>query len=157
RVEQLRAAPALALGAGGGSLLGRVRRLLAPATPDAFPRWLAGGFGGALPLAAAAGSGWGLPRSLPASAHSLITLATGSRDPEVRHEAVKELGQTRNLRARMTLLALAQSHPDDDVRDEAVESLGAAFPDAQTVRVLAAIARRDPNEQVMREAVETLG
>src|SRR5947207_1450887 len=157
RMEQLRAAPALALGAGGGSLLGRVRRLLAPATPDAFPRWLAGVFGGALALAVAIGSGWGLHRSLPASADSLIALATGSRDPEVRHDAVKELGQTKNPRARMTLIALAQSDPDDDVRDEAVESLGAAFPDAQTVRVLAAIARRDPNEHVMREAVETLG
>jgi len=157
RMEQLRAAPALALGAGGGSLLGRVRRLLAPATPDAFPRWLAGVFGGALALAVAIGSGWGLHRSLPASADSLIALATGSRDPEVRHDAVKELGQTKDPRARMTLIALAQSDPDDDVRDEAVESLGAAFPDAETVRVLAAIARRDPNEHVMREALETLG
>src|SRR5436190_12604527 len=157
RTEQLRAAPALALGAGGGSLLGRVRRLLAPATPDAFPRWLAGVFGGALALAVAIGSGWGLHRSLPASADSLIALATGSRDPEVRHDAVKELGQTKDPRARMTLIALAQNDPDDDVRDEAVESLGAAFPDAETVRVLAAIARRDPNEHVMREAVETLG
>ena len=157
RTEQLRAAPALALGAGGGSLLGRVRRLLAPATPDAFPRWLAGVFGGALALAVAIGSGWGLHRSLPASADSLIALATGSRDPEVRHDAVKELGQTKDPRARMTLIALAQTDPDDDVRDEAVESLGAAFPDAETVRVLAAIARRDPNEHVMREALETLG
>src|SRR5438477_115654 len=143
--------------AGGGSLLGRVRRLLAPATPDAFPRWLAGVFGGALALAVAIGSGWGLHRSLPVSADSLIALATGSRDPEVRHDAVKELGQTKDPRARMTLIALAQNDPDDDVRDEAVESLGAAFPDAETVRVLAAIARRDPNEHVMREALETLG
>src|SRR5437762_974681 len=141
----------------GGSLLGRVRRLLAPATPDVFPRWFAGVFGGALALAVAIGSGWGLHRSLPASADSLIALATESRDPEVRHDAVKELGQTKNPRARMTLIALAQSDPDDDVRDEAVESPGAAFPDAQTGRVLAAIARRDPNAQVMREAVETLG
>ena len=70
---------------------------------------------------------------------------------------MKELGQTKDPRARMTLIALAQSDPDDDVRDEAVESLGAAFPDAETVRVLAAIARRDPNEHVMREALETLG
>src|SRR5439155_203255 len=35
--------------------------------------------------------------------------------------------------------------------------VGAAFPDAETVRVLAAIARRAPNEHVMREALETLG
>jgi len=157
RMEQLRAAPALALGAGGGSLLGRVRRLLAPATPDAFPRWLAGVFGGALALAVAIGSGWGLHRSLPASADSLIALATGSRDPDVRHDAVKELRRANDARTRATLIALAQSDPDDDVRDEAVESLGAAFPDAETVRVVAAIARRDPNEHVMREAVETLG
>src|SRR5216110_1976162 len=157
RTEQLRAAPALALGADGGSLLGRVRRLLAPAAPDAFPRWLVGVFGGALALAVAIGSGWGLHRSLPASSDSLIALATGSRDPNVRHDAVKELRRANDAQTRATLIALAQSDPDDDVRDEAVESLGAAFPDAQTVRVLAAIARRDPNEHVMREAVETLG
>ena len=157
RMEQLRAAPAFALGASGGSLLGRVRRLLVPATPDAFPRWLAGVVGGALALAVAIGSGWGLHRSLPASADSLIALATGSHDPDVRHDAVKELRRANDARTRATLIALAQSDPDDDVRDEAVESLGAAFPDAETVRVLAAIARRDPNEHVMREAVETLG
>jgi beta-lactamase regulating signal transducer with metallopeptidase domain len=156
-MEQLRAAPALALGADGGSLLGRVRRLLAPATPDASPRWLASVVGGALALAVAIGSGWGLHRSLPASADSLIALATGSRDPNVRHDAVKELRRAKDARTRATLIALAQSDPDDDVRDEAVESLGAAFPDAETVRVLAAIAQRDPNEHVMREAVETLG
>src|SRR5204863_361829 len=102
RMEQLRAAPALVLGAGGGSLLGRVRRLLAPATPDASPRGLAGVVGGALALVVAIGSSWGLHRSLPASADSPIALATGSHDPEVRHDAVKELGQTKDPRARMT-------------------------------------------------------
>src|SRR5205823_2653279 len=97
-MEQLRAAPALALGAGGGSLLGRVRRLLAPATPDASPRWLAGVVGGALALAVAIGSSWGLHRSLPASADSPIALATGSHDPDVRHDVVKELRRAKDAR-----------------------------------------------------------
>src|SRR5947207_3124717 len=52
-MEQLRAPPARALGARGGSLLGRVRRLLAPATPGAARRWLAALVGGALALAVA--------------------------------------------------------------------------------------------------------
>src|SRR5205814_4821091 len=117
----------------------------------------AGVVGGALALAVAIGSSWGLHRSLPASADSPIALATGSHDPDVRHDAVKELRRAKDARTRAILITLAQSDPDDDVRDEAVESLGAAFPDAETVRVLAAIARRDPNERVMREAVETLG
>jgi HEAT repeat protein/beta-lactamase regulating signal transducer with metallopeptidase domain len=54
-LEELRGAPALAAAASGGSLLGRARRLLAPALPraDATPRWQAG----AIALAAALGLG----------------------------------------------------------------------------------------------------
>src|SRR5436309_1101799 len=156
-MEQLRGAPTLAVAASGGSLVGRVRRLLLPASGDAFPRWRAGVLGVGLALAVVIGGGWGPPRSGPVAVDSLIALATRSHDPEVRHNAVKELRRARDARTRATLIALARSDPDDDVRDEAVESLGAAFPGAETVRVLAAIARRDPDKHVMNEAVEVLG
>jgi BlaR1 peptidase M56/HEAT repeats len=158
-MEQLRTAPALALAANGGSLVGRVRRLLTPAAGEAFPRWMAGVVAGGLVIAVMIGGGWrgGRHRALPTSADSLIALATASHDPKVRHDAVKALGKATDPRARETLIALAQRDPDNNVRDEAVESLGAAFPGAATVRVLAAIARRDPDQHVMHEAVEVLG
>jgi beta-lactamase regulating signal transducer with metallopeptidase domain len=156
-MEQLRAAPELALGASGGSLLGRVRRLVLPPAGDAFPRWLAGVVGVGLALAVVIGSGWSLHRSVRVSADSLIALAMESHDPEVRHDAAKQLRHTNDPRARATLIGLAQNDPDEEVRDEAVESLAAAFPGAETVRVLASIARRDPDEHVMHEAVEQLG
>src|SRR6266704_3083089 len=42
-MEQLRlATPPLALAAGGGSLIGRVQRLMVPAQVETFPRWMAG-------------------------------------------------------------------------------------------------------------------
>lgn len=156
-MEQLRAGPVLAIAASGGSLVARVRRLVAPGAREAFPRWTAGVAVGGLVVAVMLGGRWERHRPLPTSADSLIALATGSRDPRLRHDAVKALGQVTNPRARAALIALAQGDPDQDVRDEAVESLGAAFPGAETVRVLAAIARRDPDEHVMHEAVEVLG
>ena len=156
-MEQLRAAPSLALVANGGSLINRVRRLLVPVPGHAFPRWLAGVVVGMVVLALAIGSGAGPHPTSPLSADSLIALALDSRDPEVRHDAVKALAYATDARTRTILITLAQNDPDGDVRDEAVESLGQAFPGAETVRILATIARRDPDQHVMHEAVEVLG
>lgn len=156
-MEQLRAPPLLAVAVSGGSLVGRVRRLVAPAAREAFPRWMAGVLAAGLVAAVMLGGRWERHGPLPTSADSLIALATGSGDPRIRHDAVKALGEVTDPRARAALIALAQGDPDKDVRDEAVESLGAAFPGAETVRVLAAIARRDPDVHVMHEAVEALG
>jgi beta-lactamase regulating signal transducer with metallopeptidase domain len=156
-MEQLRAAPPLALAASGGSLVGRVRRLLLPPTAETFPRWFAGIVGGGLAglvLAVAIGGGWAF--AWGGRTDSLIARATASRDPDVRHDAVKKLGRTTDPRALPTLIAVAQNDPDNDVRDEAVESLGSAFPGAEAARVLSAIARRDPDKKVAKEAVETL-
>lgn len=158
-MEQLRAPPMLAVAVSGGSLVGRVRRLLArpAAARETFPRWMAGVLAAGLVVAVMLGGRRERHRPLPTSADSLIALATASHDPEVRHDAVKALGQATDPRARAVLIAVAQGDPDKEVRDEAVESLGAAFPGAETVRVLAMIARRDPDEHVMHEAVEVLG
>src|SRR5216117_3110697 len=76
-IEQLRAASALALAASGGSLVGRVRRLLLPPAVEAFPRWLAGVVAVGLALAVVIGGGGRLHRSVPVSPDSLIALATG--------------------------------------------------------------------------------
>ncbi|HEY3221541.1 MAG TPA: M56 family metallopeptidase [Gemmatimonadales bacterium] len=156
-MEQLRLAAPLAVAASGGSLVGRVRRLVLPPAGATFPRWLAGVVGVGLAMAGVIGGDWSLHRLAPVSTDSLIALATGSHDPAVRHDAVKALGRTTEPRVRATLTTLALNDADQDVRDEAVESLGAAFPGAETVRVLAAIARRDPDKHVRHEAVEVLG
>jgi beta-lactamase regulating signal transducer with metallopeptidase domain len=86
-MEQLRAPPALALAASGGSLVGRVRRLLLPSAAEAFPRWLAGVVGVGLALAVVIGGGLRLQRSMPIATDSLIALAAGAHDPLVRHVA----------------------------------------------------------------------
>src|SRR5437660_2273197 len=52
-MERLRVtAPTLALSAAGGSLMGRVRRLVAPPPMETFPRWTAGVMAASLVLAA---------------------------------------------------------------------------------------------------------
>lgn len=57
-MEQLRiAGPPLALAAGGGSLIGRVQRLVVPAQVETFPRWVAGLVVVALAATIAAGTG----------------------------------------------------------------------------------------------------
>src|SRR5213592_2239722 len=155
-MEQLRLAAPLAVAASGGSLVGRVRRLVLPPAGATVPRWLAGVAVVGLALAGAIGSDWSVHRLAPVSTDSLIALATRSYDPVVRHDAVKALSKTTDLRVRATLIAVARTDPDHDVRDEAVESLGAAFPGGEAVRVLATIARRDPNKHVQKQAVETL-
>jgi len=156
-MEQLRLAAPLAVAASGGSLVGRVRRLVLPPAGATVPRWLAGVVGVALALAGVIGGDWSVHRLAPVSTDSLIALATRSHDPAVRHDAVKALSKTTDPRVRATLIALARTDPDNDVRDEAVESLGAAFPGREAVRVLATIARRDPDKRVQKQAVETLG
>src|SRR5439155_437541 len=51
------AAPRLALAAGGGSLVGRIQRLVVPAQVETFPRWIAGLVVAALALAIGGGTG----------------------------------------------------------------------------------------------------
>jgi beta-lactamase regulating signal transducer with metallopeptidase domain len=154
-MDQLRTSRALVLAANGGSLLHRISRLVRPdlAVPSRR-RWMTWVAMLALTATAFLGEQWG--RAV-VSSRDLITLATDARHARVRHDAVKQLGRTRDPRAMRVLLAVAQRDPNSDVRHEAVQSLGTAFPDTATVRVLARIAQDDRDKRVAKEAVETLG
>ncbi|HZI14921.1 MAG TPA: M56 family metallopeptidase [Myxococcus sp.] len=83
QIEQLRVAPQPALGAGGGSLLTRVRRLLVTAEPAAPRRpWrLASGVGGALLMALLGAS------QLPETAHAELTAPTPAPAEPVAEES----------------------------------------------------------------------
>src|SRR6266550_3529928 len=100
-MERLRVAtPGFALAAAGrgGSLMGRIRRLVAPVQTEIFPRWMTGviavtlALGGGAHLAtgtAATGDRGGMRT---ATLDSLIDRVEALRNPAARHEAVKTLG-----------------------------------------------------------------
>src|SRR5437762_4468281 len=75
-MEQLRLAAPLAVAASGGSLVGRVRRLMLRPTGATFPHWLAGVVGVGLALAGLIGGTGSLHRLAPVSTDSLIAVAT---------------------------------------------------------------------------------
>jgi beta-lactamase regulating signal transducer with metallopeptidase domain/HEAT repeat protein len=145
-LERLRVSqPAFALGVdGGGSLLRRIRRLLAPAGPAVFAPWRAGVL--AVMLALAIGGGAGLAGAF-------------TRHPreDVRQEAAETLRSRADGPGRAALLDLARTHPNPDIRREAIETLEEpALPDGGLER-LAEIVRRDAVAEVQRKAVDVIG
>src|SRR5256714_11141110 len=106
-MERLRITPpgfALAAAGRGGSLMGRIRRLVAPVQTEIFPRWLAGviavtlALGGGVHLASgtAATNDGGTTRT--ATTDSLVARIEALRDPDARHDRVKALGKRRDPR-----------------------------------------------------------
>jgi HEAT repeat protein/beta-lactamase regulating signal transducer with metallopeptidase domain len=176
-MERLRvAAPAFALAAGGGSLMGRIRRLVAPPEAEIFPRWLAGVVVAAtLVLAIGGGAGLGgatvVPRpqaALPASPRSaplgsadtimsvLVQRLTGDEAEDARAEAAERLRAYPDHAAVNALVRAARGDLADDVRREAVEALGDnPFPAASDS--LLTLARTAEDARTRREAVEQLG
>ncbi len=169
-MERLRITPpgfALAAAGRGGSLMGRIRRLLAPVQTEIFPRWMAGvvavtlALGGGAHLAvgtAATGDGGG-PGTVTidsATVDSLIDRVEALRHPNARHEAVKALGRRRDPRMVLPLLAIAQKDVDEEVQREAVEALGKVRGGSGT-GALIDIARTHPNPDVRRKAVKAIG
>jgi beta-lactamase regulating signal transducer with metallopeptidase domain len=149
-LERLRVSqPAFALGVnGGGSLLRRIRRLIAPTGPAVFAPWRAGVL--AVMLALAIGGG---ARLADATAGAF---ARHHRE-DVRQEAAETLHRLADGPGRAALLDLARTHPNPDVRREAIETLEEpALPDGGLER-LAEIVRRDPVAEVQRKAVEVIG
>ena len=164
-MERLRVAtPGFALAAAGrgGSLMGRIRRLVAPVQTEIFPRWMAGviavtlALGGGAHLAtgtAATGDRGGMRT---ATLDSLIDRVEALGNPAARHEAVKTLGSRRDPRMVPPLLAIAQHDGDEEVQHEAVKALGKVRGGAG-VGALLDIARTHPNPDVRRKAVKAVG
>jgi HEAT repeat protein len=162
--------PAVAMAAGGGSLLSRIRRLVAPSPSENFPRWIAGltavalaltiGGGAGLAGASAAEQQPGAARVAPnpprSSTDSLLASIRSLRDEDARQEAVERLGRQGDPSAVAALIAIARDDPDEDVQREAVESLG-RIRDASGLRAVVDFARTHPNSDVRREAVATIG
>jgi beta-lactamase regulating signal transducer with metallopeptidase domain len=166
-MERLRVTPpAFALAAAGrrGSLMGRIRRLVAPVQTEIFPRWMAGviavtlALGGGAHLAsgtaALAASDRGGMRA--ATLDSLIDRIEALRSADARHEAVKALGKRRDPQMVRPLLAIAQQDADEEVQREAVEAL-AKVRGGAGVGALVDIARTHPNPNVRRKAVKMVG
>src|SRR3989440_11578171 len=164
-MERLRVAtPGFALAAAGrgGSLMGRIRRLVAPVQTEIFPRWMAGviavtlALGGGAHLAtgtAATGDRGGMRT---ATLDSLIDRVEALGNPAARHEAVKTLGSRRDPRMVPPLLAIAQHDRDEEVQDEAVKALGKVRGGAGVGAPLD-IARPHPNPDGRPKAVKAVG
>src|SRR3989454_2893228 len=164
-MERLRVAtPGFALAAAGrgGSLMGRIRRVVAPVQTEMFPRWMAGviavtlALGGGAHLAsgtAATGDRGGMRT---ATLDSLIDRVEVLGNPAARHEAVKTLGSRRDPRMVPPLLAIAQQDGDEEVQHEAVKALGKVRGGAG-VGALIEIAHTHPHPDVRRKAVQAGG
>jgi beta-lactamase regulating signal transducer with metallopeptidase domain len=159
-MERLRVAtPVFALAAAGrGSLMGRIRRLVAPVQTEIFPLWMAGvvavslALGGGARLAAgtAALGHW---RPLPASPDSRVGRIEALRDPDQRHAVVKALGKRGDARLLAPLSAIARGDPDEGVQREAVEALS-HIKDRAAADTIVDIARTHPRAKVRNEAVK---
>jgi beta-lactamase regulating signal transducer with metallopeptidase domain len=152
-MERLRVAtPAWAMAASGGSLVTRVRRLVAPGRMEIFPRGLAGVLGVALACAAGAGLATA-PLSPPPSAGTLLAHIEALPDPDERHSVVKALGRIGDPRTLPALVTIARHDPDDRVQQEAVEAIG-HLRGTRAQQLLARLARTHPDPGVRREAVK---
>jgi len=158
RMESLRVeTPALALAAAGtqgGTLLGRVRRLVAPTQVEAVPRWMAGVVAATLLLGLGGGAAL-VGANAAAATDTLIALAQTLENPAAREEAVERLGDTRDPRALAPLIAIARDDHDQHVQREAVDALG-ELAGAGGGAALVNVARTHPNASVRRKAVKEL-
>lgn len=162
-MERLRiSGPTFAMAAtgrgGGGSLMARVRRLVAPAQTE-FPRWAAGVVAVSLALGGGAhlASGTAVQGDMaPPATPTTIARVQSVVDPEARRELVKRIGRTGDARALPTLVAIARSDADEEVQEEAIEALG-KLNDGAGVDAVIALARTHPNDEMRRKAVKTIG
>jgi len=154
-MERLRvAAPAWAMAAAGGTLVTRVRRLVAPAHMEIFPRAVAGVLGVALACAGGVGLAM-LPVPTPPSPGILLAHIEALSDPGARHSVVKSLGRMGDPRTLPALVTIARQDPSEDVQDEAVEALG-KLRDGAGVHALIDLVRTHPNGDIRRQAVKTI-
>ncbi len=154
-MERLRVlAPAWVMAAAGGSLVTRVRRLVAPARREIFSRGLAGVLG--VTLACAGGLGLGMvPVPTPPSPAILLAHIEALPDPDARHSVVKSLGRVGDPRNLPALVTIARHDPSEEVQDEAVEAIG-KLRDGAGVHALIDLVRTHPDGDIRRQAVKTL-
>jgi beta-lactamase regulating signal transducer with metallopeptidase domain len=157
-MERLRiSGPTFAMAASGGSLMSRVRRLVAPAQTE-FPRWIAGVVAVSLALGGGAHLAGMVSRDQsPASSGPYsLTRIEGAVDPEARELVVKHIGRIGDARALATLVAIARTDADEEVQREAVQAMG-RLNDGAGIDAVIDIARTHSNPQVRRKAVKTIG
>ena len=151
--------PAFSMAAAGGSLVERVRRLMAPVPVETFPRGLAGALAVLLALVLAIGGslmGRSVDSSLLGATRDRAgTLAGTRRDPHARHDLLRALRRRGDSAAVAGLLAIAQNDPDVEIQQDALHALGKIPGDAALAAVIE-IARSHPNDDVRREAVQTV-
>ena len=158
-MERLRSPlPTLSMAAAGGSLVERVRRLMAPVPAEIFPRELAGAFavmlalvltvGGSL-VAGSADSWW---FGAPADRAAALAPRGG---PHARRDLMRALRRRGDDEAVAGLLAMAHNDPDVDIQQDALDALG-KIPSAAALAAVIDIARTHPNDDVRREAVEAV-
>ena len=148
--------PAFSMAAAGGSLVERVRRLMAPVPVETFPRGLAGALAVLLALVLAIGGSL-VARSVDSSA--LARDAAGARAlvaPRATRDLVRALRRRGDQQAVTTLLAIAHNDPDTDIQEDAVDALG-KLRSGDALAALIDIARTHPDEDLRRQAVETVG
>src|SRR5207245_2644595 len=126
-MESLRAkTPALALSAAGtqgGTLLGRVRRLVAPTPVEPVPRWMAGVVGATLLLGLGGGAAL-VGANAAAATDTLIAFAQTLDNPSAREEgvdaeALESLGKMKHGAGLGALSDIAHTHPNPEVREAA--------------------------------------
>jgi len=156
-MERLRnPVPAFSMAAAGGSLVERVRRLMAPVPAETFPRGLAGALAVLLALVLVIGG------SLVAGSVDFSALArdaAGARaiaPPRATRDLVRALRRRGDHQAVTTLLAIAHNDPDPDIQEDAVDALG-KLRSGDALAALIEIARTHPDEDLRRQAVETVG
>ena len=159
-MERLRSPlPTLSMAAAGGSLVERVRRLMAPVPAEIFPRGLAGAFTVMLALgltvggSLVAGSVESWPFGAPGDRAPALAGARGG--PRARRDLMRALRRRGDEGAVAGLLAMARNDPDVDIEQDALDALG-RIPSGAAQAAVIDIARTHPNSDVRREAVEAV-
>ena len=149
--------PALSMAAAGGSLVERVRRLMAPVPAEIFPRGLAGALAVMLALVLAVGGSL-VARSVDSAplAAALGRSTAPAARPRATRELLRALRRRGDQQAVTALLAIAHDDPDVDIQQDAVDALG-KLRSGEALAALIDIARTHPNEDLRREAVEIVG
>src|SRR5690242_11099028 len=157
-MERLRnPVPALSMAAAGGSLVERVRRLIAPVPAEIFPRGLAAALAVMLALVLAVGGSL-VARSVDSAplAAALGRSTAPAARPRATRELLRALRRRGDQQAVTALLAIAHDDPDVDIQQDAVDALG-KLRSGEALAALIDIARTHPNEDLRREAVEIVG
>ncbi|HET8678180.1 MAG TPA: HEAT repeat domain-containing protein, partial [Blastocatellia bacterium] len=91
-----------------------------------------------------------------AALNFLVKVARGDSDPEVRQEALSELGEMNDDRAIEALSELYAGERSEEVKEQILEAL-AESNTKRALRKLIEVAKGDPSPRMRRKAIEALG